>query len=159
MTNENVGDNYIVERRYNSPVGEYDSVTTLKGGSADAVLRSYQYVDDNNFNGKTWYRVRLSGIDEVKKLVCVEGYNNTLSVYPNPSTSSSVMVQLHQFKTDNNTSLVVLDARGGVVYTQQKAFANDAQVLRLQNLKLLPGTYYIRVANKLNSGGTSFIVH
>jgi hypothetical protein len=67
-------------------------------------------------------------------------------------------VQLQRFKTDDNTTVTLLDAAGRPVYTQAKAFVNHTTLLRLQKPKLSPGTYYLRVANKFNTGSTSFVV-
>lgn len=159
VTNENGDETYLIERRYNNPFGSYDSVGLLQGASAKVVFSSYRFVDQNNYNGKTWYRIRMRGSSNASELVCVEGYNNSVKVYPNPALSSAVSVQLNQFRTDDNTSLEVLDAAGKIVYAQSKVFGNNAKVMRLQNLKLKPGTYYVRVANRLNTGGTSFLVH
>lgn len=158
VANEEGGNTYIIERRYNNRYGKFDSVGLLRGVSANAAVSRYHFVDHNSFPGKTWYRLRLQGSMEEKQLVSVEGYNNSVKVYPNPARSSLVQVQLNQFKTDGNTTLVVLDAMGRIVYTRNNAFLNDAKMLHLQDLRLAPGTYHIRVANKLNAGATSFLV-
>lgn len=159
VTNDMESGDYIIERRLDHPYGAFDSVGRIAYSFDKAVLKSFHFMDRNDYPGKTWYRLRKTGgAHEVKKMVSVDGYNNKVNVFPNPAPTSQVQVQLLHFRPDDDTRLQVLDANSRIVYTQRKVLLNGSNVFRLPYLHLQPGTYFIKVMNKLNTGASSFVI-
>jgi hypothetical protein len=150
---------YIVERRYNNPYGDFDSIGIMESRGAASVFQSYQFSDNNDFPGTSWYRLRrIHYKGDMLKLVKVEGYKNEAKVFPNQAKSSDVRIELFRFKTDGNNSIIIHDSRGSIVHYREQVFVNDNKVYQLQNLGLAPGAYHIKVSNQYNSGSTTFIV-
>lgn len=159
VTNDMESGDYIMEKRLDHPYGAFDSVGRIAYSFDKAVLKSYQFIDRNDYPGKTWYRLRKTGgAREVKKMVSVDGYNNRVNIFPNPAPSSQVQVQVLHFELDDDTGLQLLDGNGRIVYAQRKVLLDGANVLKLPYLHLQPGSYFIKITNKLNTGASSFVI-
>ena len=159
ITGEIEGTRYIVERRYGNEHGAFDSIGVIDGHGAAAAFNTYQFNDRNDYPGITWYRLRHeSRKEDIQKLVKVEGYNNMIRVFPNPVTSTDIRLALTRFKAGDKNSLLVRDAKGRIVYHREQVTLYSGNTLLLQNVRLMPGTYYVQLINEFNTGGTSFVV-
>jgi len=103
----------------------------------------YQKLDNNNFTGKTYYRVKQEDIDgrnTYSTIRVVNGVNSkqtVLQVWPVPSTGSvNVLVN----GMSNTDKLMVFDVSGKLL--QQYNVQNNAP---LQLNRLTPGTYILRL--------------
>ena len=159
ISQEIKGTRYIIERRFDNPNGDFDSISVIEGHGAATDYAFYNFSDKNDHPGVTWYRLRHESLkDDLQKLVKVDGYNNTIRVFPNPVTSTDLRLALTRFKISDKNVLVIRDAKGRVVYHRQQVVLTPGASLMLQDLRLVPGVYYAQLTNEFNTGGTSFVV-
>jgi len=113
----------------------------MKGTSTSPL--TYTYVDNNNANGVTQYRLRQIDIDgnsefSVTRSVVGEGQGGKMIVYPNPSNTGKVQVV---FEAVNGTRDAVLTDVSGRVVKQWSAVTNN----NLQIENMTSGYYNLRV--------------
>lgn len=137
---------FFIERKKdneNSFTGIHFTATAALGGNSSFPLQ-YTYNDNNNYTGKTWYRIKQDdndGRSTYSAIRIVDGSNGKqalLQVWPVPS-SGPVNVLVSGIAGADK--LFVVDAGGRVV--QQLTVQNNSSI---QLNKLLPGTYIIRLA-------------
>ena len=159
VTGEKASVEYVLERRYHDPFGLFDSIGVIKGRGNAAAVQSYQFTDRNDNPDNTFYRIRQIGKEhEAAKSVKVKGYGNIVKVLPNPVTSTSMQIAVSKFKTDEQTSLWILDAKGSVLFHLPHAFSKGRTIIPLPNLRLPKGSYQVQVSNQFNRGMTTFVV-
>jgi hypothetical protein len=158
---ENSDVRYVIERRYSDPFGQFDSVGVLKARSSDLEIKNYQFIDHNTFSGRTFYRLRqldAAGKVSDSKKAAVEGYNNKLSVFPNPAVTSAVTVKFIKFDTGPKTQLMVKDGKGSILYIKDNIYLNSSRTYRIEDMNLPKGTYFLQASNVSGTGGTAFVI-
>lgn len=137
---------FFIERKKdneNSFTGIHFTATAALGGNSSFPLQ-YTYNDNNNYTGKTWYRIKQDDIDGrsiYSAIRIVDGSNSKqalLQVWPVPA-SGPVNVLVSGIA--GSDKLIVVDAAGSVV--QQVPVQNNSS---MQLSRLMPGTYILRLA-------------
>ena len=127
--------------------------TAAAGGNSNQPLQ-YRYPDNNDFAGKTYYRLKQEDIDgrtlhSVIRWVNGESNQASMQIWPVPSTGPvSVLVT----GIDNTDRLLVYDMSGRLV--QQQPIQDQVPV---QLRSLLPGTYLLRLARNKELSGSAVI--
>lgn len=136
---------FHIERK-NENEGSFTDIgftaSSASGGNSSFPLQ-YQETDNNNFTGKTFYRIKQEDMDgrstySVIRIVNGDAKQAIMQVWPVPSTGSVNVLVGGLPKADK---LMVFDASGKLV--QQLQVQNNAQV----QLAALPaGIYMVRLA-------------
>jgi hypothetical protein len=112
--------------------------------------RSYQFVDNQPFSPKSYYRLRyydFSGYHKLSDIRAVDlpTQNTGILVYPNPSKGDALTIQLSNI--DKDASLELRDAIGRLVWTQQYTHTGDNQAFINLNMNqpLAEGIYILSV--------------
>jgi hypothetical protein len=125
------------------------------GGNSTLPL-TYQYIDQNSFLGRTYYRLRQEDLDgkitysTVQVVQSSKGKGVKLTAYPNPAVSEfsvlleTIIINAKEETTQSTTDLLYLyDMQGRVV--QQHAIISGVP-LKITNLT--PGVYLVKLKNE-----------
>jgi hypothetical protein len=137
-------DKFIIEKSLDAQL--FNEIGNLNGAGTSVTRRNYSFKDPYPTIGKAYYRLKLvdfDGYTEYYGMVMAElAGQKGVSVYPNPTNSDRVGVQLN-FDPQNNTHVVLLDVYGLEVSRQQAT--EQFQQYDFGNLK--PGAYVLRVVS------------
>ncbi|SEQ96754.1 T9SS type A sorting domain-containing protein [Neolewinella agarilytica] len=105
--------------------------------------RAYNFSDNQPYNGLNYYRLKMTDLDgsfEYSHVITlfVDGDQNELSVFPNPTTNILHFKGLARTRVD----VSVLDALGRTVIVQTINTSAGLDVSRLPN-----GTYYLEISS------------
>ncbi len=118
--------------------------TRAMNGNSNTDL-SYSFIDINNFNGISQYRiiqVDLNGKQKMSEVSIVKGeQSGKILVFPNPSYDGNATVLFEDQNSARDIS--VIDLAGRVVQQRTNVNSNN---LKIVNLK--PGFYSIRIFNR-----------
>ena len=137
---------FFIERKLSA--GGWEDITFIssKGvnGNSNTPL-TYSFVDLNDANGISQYRLRQVDIDgkfsySLIRSVRGQGQKSKIIVYPNPSNDGTVNIVFDDF---NGTRDVQVIDMGGRIVKQWKSITNNN--LSIENLKT--GVYTVRILN------------
>ncbi|MCE7059734.1 T9SS type A sorting domain-containing protein, partial [Dyadobacter sp. CY343] len=109
--------------------------TVNASGSGD---HQYSYVDQNQYNGTVYYRLKMSDLDETytySKIISLTGEGNLTSIYPNPA-GEAVIFQVNNALLKTTATLHDISGRK----LQSILITNDRQEI---NVKSLASGFYI----------------
>lgn len=103
--------------------GEFKSIGKLSAGSVNSSTVSYNFTDQYPLTGNNFYRIKITGKDGSVKYSSVVKVKigdavRSVSVYPNPVTNSTPVLQLHNQPAGIYT-IAVLNTMGQVITKQQ----------------------------------------
>jgi len=139
---------------------DFSFLTKQKGAGFSTVKLTYNAIDDNPFEGTSFYRLKQTDFDgkfTYSNLVPVT-FNFTtepaINAYPNPARSNKELnVDLSDFKTGQSILLILLDIYGNEIYS--KVVVTSDRITHLsgisENQDLPAGIYFITgtVDNKI----------
>lgn len=138
-------DKFIIEKTFDAQT--FFEIGSLAGAGTSVTRRNYTFKDPNPTIGKAYYRLKTVDFDgyiEYFGMVMVElAGQKGISVYPNPTRSDRVGVQLN-FDPKNDTHVVLLDVYG--LEISKQPVADQFQQYDFGTLK--PGAYIIRVISE-----------
>jgi hypothetical protein len=145
-TEETNSDRFEIERSADGKAWSHIGTVASVGESKQFV--SYNFTDENPFNGDNIYRLKMIDLDETftysrVRSLYLEGGVADLSVYPNP-TSDVIFVR--DYKSITNISII--DLQGKVIY-KADALADEA----INTSSMAAGMYVIHIGRK--DGSTS----
>jgi hypothetical protein len=130
---------------------DWDVLGTIGAAENSTVTIDYALTDYSPNPGINYYRLLQYDKDgvyetfDVQAAVCKEQQaGTTLSTYPNPS-SGDFNVDLNTDEMEGKGTLVVTDAKGSVVYSQEVNVINGNNSFLIQRFEGQPGMYYITV--------------
>jgi hypothetical protein len=136
---------------------QWDVLGTIGAAGNSTNLIDYALKDYFPNAGINYYRLTQYDLDGVfetfdaQAAVCSEQQAGTaLSTYPNPS-SSDFNVDLQSDEMEGEGVLLVTDAKGAVVYSQNIKIINGTNNYVIQRFEAAPGIYYISVKSGANS--------
>lgn len=140
---------------------EWTVVEWLDGVGNSNSLEHYDYLDENSFEGISYYRLRqldYDGSETYSQIRAVEGTINSassnLTLFPNP-TQDIISVRFIN-NTAQSVSILVYSADGKLLFEQQQSLENNT-VIQLNQTKNLPtGTYLMRA---ITNNGISVSKH
>lgn len=144
MEQMNLG--FDIERKIDGDWKKIAFVPSLAvGGNSDIIL-NYQYIDLNNTNSISQYRLRqmdVSQYQSISNIVVVRGVSSGVGgvlVYPNPNLGLLNIV----FKDNNPKDILLSDISGKVVWQQ----TNVTDTYLSVSLNLLPGMYILKTTGE-----------
>jgi subtilisin-like proprotein convertase family protein len=130
---------------------QWDVLGTIGAAGNSTYSIDYALTDAFPQPGINYYRLTQYDLDGVfetfdaQAAVCSEQQAGTaLSTYPNPS-SSDFNVGLQTDEMEGEGVLLVTDAKGAVVYSQNITIINGTNNYVIQRFEAAPGIYYISV--------------
>jgi hypothetical protein len=136
---------------------QWDVLGTIGAAGNSTYSIDYALTDAFPQPGINYYRLTQYDLDGVfetfdaQAAVCSEQQAGTaLSTYPNPS-SSDFNVDLQTDELEGEGVLLVTDAKGAVVYSQNIKIINGTNNYVIQRFEAAPGIYYISVKSGANT--------
>jgi hypothetical protein len=126
----------------------YNQIATVKGVGNSTTSQNYQMLDKNAANGLTYYRLTQTDYDGTTKQLGVVTVSRNATVFvstiePNPA-SNLVSLSFDSPKVAIAT-LLVHDAAGKLVYTQQLNTTSGNNMLTLDVSNYAVGTYFVTI--------------
>lgn len=152
---------YVVERSKNGSTWEMVKGVTAKNSDG---LNHYEVVDNTPINGIIHYRLKILNNDGSMKLSPVRTVENrvqkfSVSVAPNPASSSAMVYISSNTLTTEPATLEVINAQGAVVYKEKINLKPGTNAVRLPvENGLASGRYLIRVITNLNAYTQTLII-
>jgi hypothetical protein len=147
-------DYFVVERSINAK--NFESVSTVKGAGTHNGLLEYSVIDNNPYNGISYYRLKQVDVDgtstyssikevEVRK-AGVEALPIGMNVIPNPSNGSETNLVVNNLPTNTIVMVQVSDLLGKDVTEMTQATSNTGSLKhRIFTDNLPNGVYLVRV--------------
>jgi Pregnancy-associated plasma protein-A/Secretion system C-terminal sorting domain len=142
---EKNNDYFVIEKSRDGQTFEAMTKVTSQGISSDVL--NYETLDNAPVAGMNYYR--LKSVDKVgqvatSKVVSVAFVEKIkLMVYPNPTTSSKINVELTSDR-DDRIDFEVVDIVGKTVHTISQNVTNGLNTIAFDNLTVSKGIYFIR---------------
>ena len=140
----NVG--FDIERSFIGTEASFVKVGYKTGAGNSSAELKYSKIDQNNFNGLSYYRLKQIDFDgkfTYSNIAKVTGYKNTaeLKIYPNPGNSSNIVLFVAGLQNNMAVSLQITDAAGRKVCAKNEVnFSNGT--ISLHKLVILPPGFY-----------------
>ncbi|MCP4442611.1 MAG: T9SS type A sorting domain-containing protein [Aureispira sp.] len=103
---------------------EFTVVGWVDGMGTSMDVINYQFIDDNAFDGTSYYRLRqvdFDGTAELTEMRVVEGMTSSqfahTEIYPNP-VKNELNLRFTQIKKKQTANIQIFDARGQRIYSQ-----------------------------------------
>lgn len=150
---------FYIERSTDSRT--FSTVGSIPAGGNISGTSRYLFTDNiAGLNGIIYYRIQLVDIDgkiTYSNIIAVRiASTQNVRVWPNPITSSSVMISLHN-RTAGTVQILVTDAAGKLVIQTTRKISAGANQFTLNGFDTLArGVYFIRL---LNEDGEKISVH
>lgn len=140
-------DYYDVERSQNGV--DFEMVGKVNGSGNSNVLKTYEWVDENPYQGISYYRLKQVDFDGISQYsfitsVAVNGDSDfSVSIFPNPSQKENVFVR----SSDSNFILKVFDMAGREVYNSNTITG----LIEIPSELFQKGVYIVQAQNSENT--------
>lgn len=149
---EKNNDYFTIEKSMD--VVNFESIITIDGAGNSTSNVNYTEVDQNPYQGFSYYRLRQTDFDgnfSFSQIVSInnnEGISSALNIFPNPSNGGTFNVSFSG--NDNEDILVVLyDAKGQEVYSKVIINATNQTIIAMDpSRKLAAGVYMVIATSK-----------
>jgi hypothetical protein len=142
---EKNNDYFIIEKSSDGQTFEAMTKVISQGISSDVL--NYETLDNAPVAGMNYYRLKSvdkGGQVATSKVVSVAFVEKIkLTVYPNPTTSSKINVELTSDR-DERIDFEVVDIVGKTVHTMSQNVTNGLNTIAFDNLTVSKGIYFIR---------------
>jgi hypothetical protein len=144
---ETNNDHFTIER---SPdLNLWDQLAIVPGAGNSNTLISYSYLDENPYDGTSYYRLSQTDYDGHSETFapvvanCITSSDEpSVSYYPNPFTDE-VTVVLNNFKPEQ-AQIVIYDVLGNIVFDQQyQSGSSLSQEFKIDLKHIASGMYFI----------------
>jgi hypothetical protein len=127
--------------------GQFSSIGNVAPIGGFTNINNYQYLHRKPFVGLNSYRLKIMDVDGAFKYssvvnIKVDGTDNKLNVYPNPSKSNWLVVDLGKV-VPKQLGYTIYDQLGRLV--QQGWLQNQVQTLNISNLRA--GLYNLKISD------------
>ncbi|MBC5773955.1 T9SS type A sorting domain-containing protein [Pontibacter sp. KCTC 32443] len=148
---ESNNDHFEIER--SSDGKNFASIGIVDGAGNSNTKRSYNYLDDVNYNGMYYYRLRQVDFDGEKTFSNVIAVqlkatpdSGQMAVYPNPAPGNIITVSVSGTGADiNGGTLQIVDMSGKVRHAYQVAAGSRKVEVSLPELRLQKGMYFVNL--------------
>ena len=146
-------DYFVIERSRNGIDWEY--VQELLGAGNSSILIDYSYIDDDPYDGISYYRLKQVDFDgrfsySFVRSVDLNGINrstNELLIYPNPATNL-INFQFDKFIKDE-LILTVYTIQGQLVFNEKVYLNNGQGIYSITDLSVLgAGSYVVSISDQ-----------
>ena len=144
-------DRFVIERMLDGE-NHFVDVATLAGAGTTTLRREYSAIDENEFTGPSYYRLRQVDFDgsvtfsPVRTVTgVVSATSATLTTYPNPTTSGLTLSFTGVPETATAASISVMDVYGRVLRESTHDLSDRSRVTLTQIDELPPATYVVSV--------------
>lgn len=151
---------FTIER---SPDGiRYFELGNIAGAGNSTERLFYEYLDENPFTGKNYYRLKQTDFDgnftySDVRIVEFEGKEAVLNIFPNPVSFDAVAFQYWAPK-ENAISINIIDLSGKVILAQEGMAQQGMNYFDLKIEDLPKGVYFVKIMNEaLELNTQSFI--
>lgn len=144
-TNEEQHDYFEVE---SSKDGFYfEAIGKIIGKGTDNRLSNYQFIDQQPFPGKNYYRLKMvgkSGKVEYSDVINLDvEITNSVEIFPNPNSTGTLSVILGEWSSQD-VNIQLLDTNGKIVFASILSPNADHYRNEIQLPELPMGIYYLR---------------
>lgn len=141
---------FVVQRMLTSET-EFKTVGWVDGMGNSTNVINYQFIDENAFDGLSYYRLRQVDFDESSELTStqvVDGFASSqfahTEVYPNP-VEDELRLRFTQIKGKKKATIQIFNAQGQRIY-QQKITPTASQVYLIEEVaNFATGVYLLSI--------------
>ncbi|MCP4438191.1 MAG: T9SS type A sorting domain-containing protein [Aureispira sp.] len=125
---------------------EFETIGWVDGMGNSTITNNYQYIDNNAFDGVSYYRLQqvdFDGYTEYTETRAVFGVKavTDIAIYPNP-TNAILNIRFSNLEKEQTANVQILDARGRLVYSQLHSISNQ-EILTLDVFEKYPSALYM----------------
>jgi hypothetical protein len=151
QTASEINNDYFTVEKSSDGVN-FEFVAEIDGAGNSTSLLSYATVDENPYNGQSFYRLKQTDFDgsfEYSNPVVVNFNSaNLISIYPNPVLGNNQRFTIDYTNLNETVSSIqMIDELGRIVYSQT-ANSNNQIIISTENLG--SGVYFVKVITTTN---------
>jgi hypothetical protein len=140
----------------------FQSIAVVAGHGTSSDLQSYQTIDSDPQPGLTYYRLLSKDLDlttNVSPLIAIEEKVVTdFELKPNPVQETESLTLMFSQKTIGTEQIELLDFTGRVIKQIQLLSGQDHLELKLSDLNLKSGVYFVRLQSTSKSLVKKFLM-
>ncbi len=139
---------FDVERLFDNE-NDFTKIAWVEGNGTSNALHSYELLDENTYEGNTYYRLKQVDCDgqvSYSPIKTVRGVTNDKKwmIYPNPTTDHIFIYS--DALEDRNVSIHIYTMEGKLVFNQQKKLIAHRVTTLEETVQLPQGTYMIQMS-------------
>ncbi|OFY72431.1 MAG: hypothetical protein A2275_01300 [Bacteroidetes bacterium RIFOXYA12_FULL_35_11] len=146
-------DFFTLERSKNAI--NFEEVTRVKGAGNSSSPIKYSAFDNNPYKGVSYYRLKqtdYNGQQSYSYIVSVYIDDTqapiSVSMFPNPADAKTgFYLNCSDFDTNTDAVISISDMLGETVYTSKTVISEKQSIIKISNLTIAPGLYFINVFN------------
>jgi Secretion system C-terminal sorting domain len=142
---EKNNDYFVIEKSRDGQIFEDMIKVTSQGSSTD--IAAYETLDNAPTVGMNYYRLKSvdkGGQIATSKIVSVAFVEKIkLNVYPNPTLSSKINVELTA-ERDERFDFEVVDIAGKIIHTTTQNVTSGSNIIAFDNMNISKGIYFVR---------------
>jgi Pregnancy-associated plasma protein-A/Secretion system C-terminal sorting domain len=142
---EKNNDYFVIEKSRDGQIFEDMIKVTSRGSSTD--ISDYETLDNAPTVGMNYYRLKSvdkGGQIATSKIVSVAFVEKIkLNVYPNPTLSSKINVELTA-ERDERFDFEVVDIAGKIIHTTTQNVTSGSNIIAFDNMNISKGIYFVR---------------
>ncbi len=152
QTASEINNDYFTVEKSNDGVN-FEFVAEIDGAGNSTTLLSYATVDENPYNGQSFYRLKQTDFDgsfEYSNPVVVNFNSaNLISIYPNPVLDNNQRFTIDYTNLNETVSSIqMIDELGRIVYSQTANSNNNQTIISTENMGT--GVYFVKVITSTN---------
>ena len=146
-------DYYTIERSVDG--NEWSEIGLIEGEGNTSTQMTYNWTDDNPFNGVSYYRLAQTDYDGTSEIfdpiaVTCESSITGYSVYPNPANEVlNIDIELTSYQ-GNDVEIEIMDINGRVIQSQHAQLDRGYNHLEVDLSEIPSGLYMINFAGTKN---------
>lgn len=154
---------FDIERKFGNS-DQFSFAGFVPGSFNSSSVINYEKLDDNTYEGVTYYRLKQTDIDgkaAYSNIVAVKGFNNTIAIkpYSNPARADNIQFSVTGIKAGSTVSIVIFDHAGKKIYENQRLqLSGSLNFAYKGQYAMTAGLYYICLQWNDKKANAGFVV-
>jgi hypothetical protein len=153
---------FELERTLNPALG-FEVVGTVRGKNNSTQSTSYQWIDPNDAEQYTYYRLKQvdgDGSVTYSRIISVKGYANMFSVvpYPNPATPDLLKFSIYGHKPGEPVHVLIYDVKGQMVSQKTFDILPDDKQISVPGMEHKRGSFIVKIKSGMQESSAHFVL-
>jgi hypothetical protein len=145
--------------------GPFTFLVFVPGSIYSQTEKAYSLVDDNDFEGTSFYRVKQTDLDGrfvYSNIAAVKGFNHLIGIqpYPNPARAGNINFAVNGIKAGSFITVFIYDNMGRKIYENLQLQLNGSLAFTYKGpVTLAPGVYNISLLWQDKKTSANFVIN
>lgn len=156
-------DHFELERTLNPSAG-FQTIGMIKGKGTTSTNTNYQFIDHNDYNTYTYYRLKqidMDGSFTNSTIIAIKGGVSILIIkaFPNPGQEKYIRFKVTGLDQTSGAVVLVYDMQGRLIYQNLNITVSPEEELKLNLSNLPAGKYNVQLSVGDRKSVNSFVLN